>query len=151
MAEHSEIRNVPYPLEAMFQAVADIEKYPQFLPWCVGLRILTREHVKEREVIIAEMVVGYKGIREKYTSRVVIDRVGQTIDVTQTDGPFRVLENHWKFTPDGTGCRVELSLAYDFRNFMLNLVAGAAFGRVYARMAEAFERRANKIAKGVVS
>ncbi|HEY1709657.1 MAG TPA: type II toxin-antitoxin system RatA family toxin [Rhizomicrobium sp.] len=151
MAAHSETRIVPYPPEVMFQAVADVEKYPQFLPWCVGLRILKRDHVKDRDVLLAEMIVGYKGIREKFTSRVIIDPIGRTIDVVQTDGPFRILENHWKFAPEGEGCRVDLSLAYEFRSRMLNMVAGAAFGRVYEKMADAFENRARKLTKGVVS
>src|ERR1700712_4181595 len=95
MTAHNETRIVPSPPELMFQVVADVEKYPQFLPWCVGLRVLKRDHVKAREVLLAEMMVGYKSIREKYTSRVILDPEGKTIDVTQTDGPFRMLENHW--------------------------------------------------------
>jgi coenzyme Q-binding protein COQ10 len=129
----------------MFQVVADVEKYPQFLPWCVGLRVLKRDHVKAREVLLAEMLVGYKGIREKYTSRVILDREGLTVDVAQTDGPFKVLENHWKFAPEEGGTRVDVSLAYEFRSRMLNMVAGAAFGKVYERMADAFEGRAKAL------
>ncbi len=145
MTAHSETRIVPYTADLMFQVVADVEKYPQFLPWCVGLRVLKREHVKARDVLLAEMLVGYKAIREKYTSRVVIDPAGRTIDVAQTDGPFRILENHWRFTPEGEGCRIELALAYEFRSRMLNVVANAAFGRVYAKMADAFEARARSL------
>lgn len=145
MSSHSEVRVVPYPPDLMFQVVADVEKYPQFLPWCTGLRVLKRDHVKGRDVLLAEMLVGYKGIRERYTSRVILDREGRTVDVTQTDGPFRVLENHWKFTPEGEGTRVEVSLAYEFRSRMLNMVASAAFGRVYAKMADAFEARAKAL------
>jgi coenzyme Q-binding protein COQ10 len=129
----------------MFQVVADVEAYPQFLPWCVGLRVLKRDHVKGREILLAEMLVGYKGINERYTSRVVLDPEGKTIDVAQTDGPFRVLENHWRFTAEGDGTRIELSLAYEFRSRMLNMVAGAAFGRVYVQMADAFEARAKAL------
>lgn len=147
MTTHSETRVVPYPPTLMFQVVADVEKYPKFLPWCVGLRVLNRDQVKGREILLAEMVVGYKGIREKYTSRVILDPAAWTIDVAQTDGPFRVLENHWKFTPEGEGTRVDVSLAYEFRSRMLNLVAGAAFGRVYARMAEAFVARAKRLSQ----
>jgi coenzyme Q-binding protein COQ10 len=142
---HSETRRVPYSADLMFEVVADVEQYPQFLPWCVGLRVLKREHVKSREVLTAEMIVGYKAIREKYTSRVILDAEGRSIDVTQTDGPFRILENHWRFTPDGEGCRIELSLAYEFRSRFLNSIANAAFGRVYARMADAFEARARSL------
>jgi len=146
MTTHSETRLVPYPPDLMFQVVADVEKYPRFLPWCVGLRVLQRDHVKGREVLLAEMLVGYMGIREKYTSRVILDPEGRTVDVSQTDGPFRILENHWKFTPEGEGARIELALAYEFRSRMLNLVANAAFGRVYERMSDAFIARAQKLA-----
>ena len=87
----------------MFQVVSDVEKYPQFLPWVVALRVLSREHVKNRDVLSAEMAVGYGALREKYISRVILDRGAHTIDVAQTSGPFKQLENHWRFTPIGPG------------------------------------------------
>ena len=126
----------------MFQVVADVEQYPKFLPWVVALRVLAREHVKSRDVLTAEMAVGYGALREKYTSRVILDPAARTIDVAQTSGPFKQLENHWRFTPEGEGCRVDFSLAYEFKSKILNAVAGAAFGKVYVRMADAFEARA---------
>lgn len=129
----------------MFEVVADVERYPEFLPWCVALRVLSRELVKKREVLTAEMAVGYGALREKYTSRVILDRNERTIDVAQTSGPFKQLENHWRFTPASEGCRVDFSLAYEFRNRVLNAVAGAAFGKVYVKMADAFEARAKQL------
>jgi len=129
----------------MFRVVADVEKYPQFLPWVVALRVLTREQVKGRDVLTAEMAVGYGALREKYTSRVILDPAARAIDVAQTSGPFRILENHWRFTPEGAGCRVEFSIAYEFKSRLLNAVAGAAFGRVYVKMADAFEARAKAL------
>lgn len=148
MTTHSETRLVPYSADLMFQVVADVEQYPKFLPWCVALRVLSREHVKDREVLIAEMAVGYGALREKYTSRVILDRNARTIDVAQTSGPFKQLENHWRFTPLAEGCQVEFSLAYEFRNRVLNAVAGAAFGKVYVKMADAFEARATELSVG---
>lgn len=145
MTGHSETRTVPYTADLMFQVVADVEQYPKFLPWCVALRVLSREQVKSREVLSAEMAVGYGALREKYTSRVILDRALRTIDVAQTSGPFRQLENHWRFTPLAEGCRVDFSLAYEFRNRVLNAVAGAAFGKVYVKMADAFEARAKEL------
>jgi coenzyme Q-binding protein COQ10 len=142
---HSETRIVPYTADLMFQVVADVEQYPKFLPWCVALRVLSRERVKDRDVLSAEMAVGYGALREKYTSRVILDPVARTIDVAQTSGPFKQLENHWRFTPLADGCRVDFSLAYEFRNRVLNAVAGAAFGRVYVKMADAFEARAKTL------
>ena len=129
----------------MFEVVADVERYPEFLPWCVALRVLSREHVKSRDVLSAEMAVGYGALREKYTSRVILDRNARTIDVAQTSGPFKQLENHWRFTPTPEGCQVDFSLTYEFRNRVLNAVAGAAFGKVYVKMADAFEARAKEL------
>ncbi|HLJ53017.1 MAG TPA: type II toxin-antitoxin system RatA family toxin [Rhizomicrobium sp.] len=145
MTAHSETRIVPYTADLMFQVVADVEQYPKFLPWCVALRVLSRERVKNRDVLSAEMAVGYGALREKYTSRVILDPALRTIDVAQTSGPFRKLENHWRFTPLAEGCRVDFSLAYEFRNRVLNAVAGAAFGKVYVKMADAFEARAKQL------
>ena len=142
---HAEARIVPYSAELMFQVVADVEKYPVFLPWVVALRILAREQVNNREELRAEMVVGFGALREKYISQVILDREARTIDVSQASGPFKQLENHWRFTPLADGCRVDFSLAYEFRNRMLNAVASAAFGRVYVRMADAFEARAKAL------
>ena len=145
MSVHSETRHVPYTAELMYRVVADVERYPQFLPWVVALRVLSREHAESREVVTAEMAVGYGALREKYTSRVILDPAALTIDVTQTSGPFRVLENRWRFTPDGEGCRVDFSIAYEFKSRLLNAVAGATFGKVYVKMADAFEARAKAL------
>ena len=145
MTAHSETRTVPYTADLMFEVVADVERYPEFLPWCVALRVLSREQVKNREVLTAEMAVGYGALREKYTSRVILDRNAKTIDVAQTSGPFKQLENHWRFTSVAEGCRVDFALAFEFRNRVLNAVAGAAFGKVYVKMADAFEARAKEL------
>jgi coenzyme Q-binding protein COQ10 len=129
----------------MYQVVADVEHYPKFLPWVVALRVLTREHVKNRDVLTAEMAVGYGALRETYTSRVILDPAAHTIDVAQTSGPFKQLENHWRFTPLASGCQIDFSLAYEFRSRILGAVAGAAFGKVYVKMADAFEARAKAL------
>ncbi len=142
---HSETRTVPYTDELMYRVVADVEHYPKFLPWVVALRVLSREQAGSCEVLIAEMSVGYGALREKYTSRVILDPAARGIDVTQTTGPFKQLENHWRFTPQGQGCKIDFSLVYEFRNRVLNAVAGAAFGKVYVKMADAFEARAKSL------
>ena len=142
---HSETRSVPYSADLMYRVVADIEQYPKFLPWVVALRVLSRAREAERDVLLAEMAVGYGALREKYTSRVVLDPVARAIDVAQTTGPFRQLENHWRFAPEGTGCRVDFSIVYEFKNRLLSVVAGAAFGRVYVAMADAFVARAKAL------
>ena len=147
MTSHSESRLVPYSADLMFAVVADVERYPEFLPWVTELRVLSREQVKGRDVIQARMSVGFARFTESYTSRVVLDPGGRTIDVVQTEGPFRVLENHWRFTPEGEGCRIDFSISYEFRNVLLNLAASAAFDRVTRRMADAFETRARYLSK----
>jgi coenzyme Q-binding protein COQ10 len=131
----------------MYRVVADVERYPEFLPWCVGLRVLSRASEGKREIIIAEMLVGYKAIRERYTSRVLLDPTTRRIDVAQTEGPFRQLENHWRFVPEGPGCRVDFSITFEFKNRVLGLVANAALGHVMLRMSDAFEARAKVLSQ----
>jgi coenzyme Q-binding protein COQ10 len=136
---HTETRRVPYPAELMYRVVSDVEHYPQFLPWVLGLRVKSRSG----NVIFAEMMVGYKSFREKYTSKIVLDPAALTVDVTQADGPFRKLENHWRFTPQGPdACDVHFAIAFEFRSRLLGAVAGAAFEKALMKMTEAFEARA---------
>ncbi|MBV9331350.1 MAG: type II toxin-antitoxin system RatA family toxin [Alphaproteobacteria bacterium] len=129
----------------MYRIVADIERYPEFLPWVVALRVKSSDRVRERQVLLAEMAVGYGGLRERYTSRVVLDPQLRTIDVVQTDGPFRSLENHWKFESEAGGCRVHFSIAFEFRSRILGAVASRAFERVMLKMTDAFEARARAL------
>jgi coenzyme Q-binding protein COQ10 len=138
---HRETRIVPYPVALMYRVVAEVEHYPQFLPWVAGLRVKSRT----AEVVIAEMLVGYGGFREKYTSRVTLDALQHRIDVVQTDGPFRKLENHWVFTPVEGGCEVDFAIDFAFKNRILGAVAGAAFEKVLMTMTQAFEARAKTL------
>ncbi len=138
MISHRETRIVPYPAELMYAVVADVEQYPKFLPWVVALRVLSRREGG----LTAEMAVGYRGLRERYTSDVTLDAVAQRIDVVQTKGPFKTLENHWRFTPRGESCEIEFSILFEFQNRLLHSVAGAAFEKVMLKMADAFEARA---------
>ena len=131
----------------MYAVVADVEKYPQFLPWCIGLRILSRERVKDRDVLRAEMLVGFGALRERYISRVILDAVARTIDVTQTEGPFRQLETRWHFAPEGKSCNVTFSIVFDFKNRLLGAVAGRAFSHVMMNVTEAFESRARTLSQ----
>jgi coenzyme Q-binding protein COQ10 len=136
---HKETRRVPYPAALMYRVVAEVEHYPQFLPWVLGLRVKSRSG----NIVIAEMMVGYKGFREKYTSKVVLDPRHLTVDVTQSEGPFRRLENHWRFTPAGPdACDVDFAIDFEFRNRILALAAGAAFEKALLKMTGAFEGRA---------
>lgn len=145
MPSHSETRILPYSADLMYAIVSDVEKYPEFLPWVTGLTITRKisDHIFE-----SEMRVGFSGLDERYTSRVTLDPETHSIDVVKVaGGPFRTLENHWRFSPkqpDGT-CDVAFAISFEFRNPLLNMVAGAAFERVMVKMADAFEERARSL------
>src|ERR1043166_9517894 len=127
MSSHSERRHMPYSADLMYAVVSDVEHYPSFLPWCTALRILSRRHEGEREIIAAQMAVAYGALREKYPSRVTLDPEQRSIDVVQTEGPFRQLENHWHFTPEGEGARIDFSITFEFKSRILNAVVGSSF------------------------
>jgi len=141
MISHRETRLVPYPAELMYAVVSDVEKYPEFLPWVLALRVLSRHE----SGMTAEMAVGYGALRERYTSDVKLDPVAHQIDVAQTKGPFKTLENHWRFTPSGAGCEVTFSIQFEFHSRLLHKVAGAKFEKVMLKMADAFEARAKAL------
>ena len=146
MIQHRETRTVPYPAALMYAVVSDVEKYPEFLPWVVALRVLTRRE----NGMTAEMAVGYGAFRERYTSEVKLDPAIHRIDVTQIKGPFKTLENHWQFTPlaGGEGCEIAFSILFEFKSRLLHSVAGTKFEKVMLKMADAFEARAKTIQEG---
>jgi coenzyme Q-binding protein COQ10 len=143
----SESRILPYTAEFIYRIVADVERYPEFVPWCAGLRVLKREPAPFGEVMWAETLVGYKTLRERYISRVELNPASGRIDVTETEGPFRQLENHWRFAPAAGGCRVDFSILFEFRSRMLGRIAGAALALVMGRMTDAFEARARALSE----
>lgn len=135
----------------MFDLVADVEQYPQFLPMCTGLTVRERRTDPQgREVIVAVMSVGYKAIRESFTSRVTLDRANLKILVEYVDGPFRYLENVWIFRDRETGssahgAEVEFFIDYEFKSRMLGVLMGGLFDTAFRKFAEAFERRADLV------
>ena len=143
MISHRETRLVPYPAELMYAVVADVEKYPQFLPWVLALRVLSRRD----NGLTAEMAVGYGGLRERYTSDVRLDPQARTIEVIETEGPFKTLENRWRFTPKDQGCEVEFCIEFEFKSRLLHSVAGHAFEKVLLKMTDAFEARAAALSR----
>ena len=148
MKEHRETRIVPYTADLMYAVVADVERYPEFLPWVVALRVKSRAKDGARDIVTAEMAVGYRSLRERYTSKVMSDPHARTIDVVAIEGPFRCLENHWRFTPEGKGCRIDFRVAFEFSSRLLQLAAGTAFENVLMKMTDAFEARAASLADG---
>ncbi len=140
----------------MFDLVADIERYPEFVPLCRAMRVVRRAELADREVVVAEMTVSYKLIRESFTSRVTLDRVERTILVEYLDGPFSRMENRWSFRPLGSGaseeadaiqaaCEVAFFISYEFRSRALGVLMGAMFDTAFRRFAFAFERRADAV------
>ena len=141
MTAHSESRVVPYPATLMYRVVADVEHYPEFLPWVTALRLLSRD----AGLLRAEMLVGFGPFREKYTSRITLDPAARTVDVAAIKGPFRQLENHWHFTPEGENCRIDFSIDFEFRNPLLQAAASHAFEKVLLKMTDAFVARAAQL------
>lgn len=138
MLKHAETRHLPYSPEQMFDLVADIGRYAEFLPWVVGVRMKSRS---DKEVV-ADLLVGFGPLREKFTSRVALDRPG-SIDVDYIQGPMRHLHNSWRFRPDGQGGSiVDFDVEFAFRNRMFDALAGRFFDDALRRMVKAFEARA---------
>ena len=139
-------RRVPHAPAQMFDLVADVERYPEFLPLCEDLRILRRSGGDDgTETLVAVMSVGYKAIKESFTTRVRLDRPHLGIFAEYVDGPFKHLENRWTFHPDGRGCAVEFYITYEFRSYALGLLMGTMFDRAFRKFSEAFERRADQV------
>ena len=132
----------------MFALVADVERYPEFVPLCRALKVRRREKSETGiETLIADMEVGYKAIRERFTSRVALDPARLKIVVAYIDGPFSRLENVWNFrdAPEGGGSTVEFFIAYEFRSRLLAALMGAMFDAAFRKFSAAFEARADKI------
>ena len=142
MKVHSEERVLPYRAEQMFDLVADVSRYPEFLPWCTGARIRERRD----NDIVADLMIGFKMVRERFTSRVHIDRPDMRIDVEYIDGPFKFLKNHWHFVDiEGGRCRVDFHLEFEFRSVVLQKLIGVLFHEAVRRMVSAFESRAKQL------
>jgi coenzyme Q-binding protein COQ10 len=141
MPTHAERRVLPYTTEQLFDIVADIERYPDFLPWCVATRVKSREG----NVITADVVIGFKMFRERFTTRDVLDRP-RRIDVSYHEGPFKYLNNHWVFEPVGdSSCELDFYIDFEFKTRLLQMAVGALFNEAVKVMVSAFEKRAKTI------
>ena len=139
-------RRVAHEPEKMFALVADIEKYPDFLPLCEALTVRSRKEKDGRTLLVADMTVGYKAIRETFTSQVLLNPSEKSIDVKYLDGPFRYLTNEWRFeAAEGGGSNVCFYIDYEFKSRILGAVMGAMFDRGFRMFASAFEKRADAI------
>jgi coenzyme Q-binding protein COQ10 len=145
MPKFDTTRFVSHSPEDMFALVADAEKYPEFLPLCEALVIKSRKEREGKTLLVADMTVGYKAIRETFASQVLIDPRALTIDVQYLKGPFKYLNNRWTFTPAPGGCNVGFFIDYEFKSRMLGMVMGSMFDVAFRRFSAAFEERADKI------
>lgn len=146
MPQFSTKRSVRHAATEMFDLVADVEKYPQFVPLCRALKVRQRMPGEGVDVLVADMTVAYKMIRETFTSRVTLDKSRLAILVEYLNGPFSHMENRWTFRATGTqSCEVEFYITYEFRSRTLGLLMGAMFDAAFRRFAVAFEKRADEI------
>ncbi len=147
MPRFSTKRRVHHAASDMFDLVADVEKYPEFVPMCTDMRVRSETDKGEGvTVMVATMTVAYKMIRQSYTSRATLDKPNQKILVEYLDGPFRRMQNRWAFHPKEEGaCEVEFFIDYEFRSRTLAMLMGAVFDTVFRRMAAAFEKRADEV------
>jgi coenzyme Q-binding protein COQ10 len=147
MPQFSTKRRVRHSAADMFNLVADVEHYPEFVPLCRSLRVRNRsQDAQGKDVIVADMTVAYKLIRETFTSRVTLDRPKLEILVEYLEGPFQKMNNRWSFRPAGEGaCEVEFFISYEFRSRTLGLLMGAMFEAAFRRFSAAFERRADEV------
>jgi len=146
MPQFSTKRRVRHAATDMFDLVADVEKYPQFVPLCSGLTVKSRAEKDGRTVLVADMTVAYKIIRETFTSRVTLDRQGLKILVEYLNGPFKRMQNRWTFYPvEAKVSDVEFFIDYEFRSRTLAVLMGAMFDAAFRRFAVAFEQRADEI------
>jgi coenzyme Q-binding protein COQ10 len=151
MPRHRESRHMPWTAAQMFDLVADIGRYPEFLPWITAMRLRAPAALQAsdsqpaKRVITADMVVGFKMVREQFTSRVTLERPGH-IYVDYLDGPLKYLHNDWTFrdSPDG-GSEIDFGVAFEFKSKMFERLAGMFFGDALRRMVTSFEARAAAI------
>ncbi|MBN8909185.1 MAG: type II toxin-antitoxin system RatA family toxin, partial [Rhodospirillales bacterium] len=140
MPTHAEKQILPYRPDQLFDLVADVGKYPQFLPWCVAARIRKRAETE----LIADLTIGFGPFRETFTSRVTLDRP-QQVKVTYENGPFRYLNNQWDFTPQDRGTEVAFFVDFEFRSRLLQAAIGVVFNEAVKRMVNAFKKRARDV------
>jgi coenzyme Q-binding protein COQ10 len=141
MPTHAEKRRLPYTAEQLFELVSDVQKYPEFLPWCLSSKITRREG----DVFYADLTIGYKMVREKFGSKVTINRPNH-IHVEYLKGPMKHLSNHWRFVPEADGtCTIDFYVDFEFRNPILHGLISVFFNEAVRRMVSAFEARAREL------
>ena len=143
------VRRVPFTPQQMYALVADVERYPEFLPMCAALDVTSREEAEGKPVIVARMGIGYKGIREQFTTRVTLDPQAPAVSVSYLDGPFHHLENRWRFLPVAGAvapqCDIAFWIDYAFKSPILGVLMGSVFDQAFHKFSESFEARARVV------
>jgi coenzyme Q-binding protein COQ10 len=146
MPEFRTTRRLAHSAEDMFALVADVERYPEFVPFCERLEVRGRRKEGEKDILVVDMSVGYRLVRETFTSKVTLDRPALEVRADYLDGPFRTMENSWQFTPlSEGGCDIGFRIVYEFKSRMLAALMGAMFDRVFRTFAASFEKRADQV------
>lgn len=146
MPNFEKVHAVAHSADDMFELVADIEKYPLFVPLCQALAIRQTREKSGREILVADMTAGYKAVRESFTCQVVLNRQTREIQASYLDGPFKYLDNRWRFEPEDEGrCTIHFSLDYEFKSRALQMLMGSMFDRAFGRFVQAFEERADEL------
>jgi len=140
MPTHAERKVLPYTPEQMFDLVADVGKYPEFLPWCVGAKVRSRTE----DLLVADLTIGFKIFRESFTSRVDLDRP-RMVQVKYENGPFRYLNNQWSFEPNPKGCEVKFFVDFEFKSRLLQAAIGVVFNEAVRLMVNSFLKRARDV------
>jgi len=148
MPTHTEKRIMPHTAEQMYDLIADVASYPQFLPWCTAARIKGTSPTEDGKgtIVYADLVISFKLFREKFASRVILNPTDSHIDVEYLDGPFRYLNNHWQFNALENGsCEVDFFVDFEFKSPMLQAIIGLVFNEAMQRIVRAFEKRADEL------
>ncbi|MFT3808611.1 MAG: type II toxin-antitoxin system RatA family toxin [Micropepsaceae bacterium] len=146
MPHAHDTRIVPHGAAQMFDLVADIRRYPEFLPWCKALRVRSEETDEQgRGLVTADMVARFKGFEERFTTRVTLDKPGLAIDVAYIDGPFKRLVNAWRFQPLENGSQVDFDIDFEFRSRVLQLLAKTMMEKALLKLSDAFVHRADAL------
>ena len=145
MTSHAETKYLPYTAKEMFDLVADISSYPEFLPWCAAARVKKEMQKGEVKQIEADLVISFKVFREKFGSRVLLDTSNYIIETDYIEGPFRYMHSVWSFENCEEGCKVKFDVNFEFKNAMLQSIIGLVFNDAMQRIVRAFERRASDL------
>tara|TARA_R110002096_G_scaffold97354_4_gene217073 strand:- start:83253 stop:83705 length:453 start_codon:yes stop_codon:yes gene_type:complete len=145
MPTHAEKRMMPYSAQQMYDLVADVESYSDFLPWCAASRICKTTPQNDTVVMDADLVIAFKVFRERFGSRVTLKPAQTAIDVEYLDGPFKYLNNHWVFTDVDGGCEADFFVDFEFKSRVLQTLIGVVFGEAMQRIVGAFENRAAQL------